>query len=101
VPAAPGYGSDLVVDLLRAAGVEYVAFNPGATYRGLHDSLVNYSGNRAPELILTKHEEVAVGLAHGYAKARGAPIAAEPGQSFFDILRCAMPASKKRSPSAR
>ncbi len=73
---APGYGSDLVVDLLRAAGVEYVALNPGATYRGLHDSLVNYGGNRAPELILTTHEEIAVGLAHGYAKAKGAPMAA-------------------------
>jgi hypothetical protein len=76
VTAAPGYGSDLVVDLLRAAGVEYVALNPGATYRGLHDSLVNYGGNRAPELILTTHEEIAVGLAHGYAKAKGAPMAA-------------------------
>jgi acetolactate synthase-1/2/3 large subunit len=73
---APSYGSDLVVDLLRAAGIEYVALNPGATYRGLHDSLVNYGGNRAPELILTTHEEVAVGLAHGYAKAKGAPMAA-------------------------
>jgi thiamine pyrophosphate-dependent acetolactate synthase large subunit-like protein len=76
VPTAPGYGSDLVVDLLRAAGVEYVALNPGATYRGLHDSLVNYGGNRAPELVLTTHEEIAVGLAHGYAKAKGAPMAA-------------------------
>jgi acetolactate synthase-1/2/3 large subunit len=70
------YGSDLVVDLLRAVGVEYVALNPGATYRGLHDSLVNYGGNRAPELILTTHEEIAVALAHGYAKAKGAPMAA-------------------------
>ena len=76
MPTAPGYGSDLVVDLLRAAGVEYVALNPGATYRGLHDSLVNYGGNRAPELVLTTHEEIAVGLAHGYAKAKGAPMAA-------------------------
>ena len=69
------YGSDLVVDLLRAAGIEHVAINPGATYRGLHDSLVNY-GKGQPELILTLHEEIAVGLAHGYAKARGAPMAA-------------------------
>jgi acetolactate synthase I/II/III large subunit len=76
VPTAPAYGSDLVVDLLRAAGVEYVALNPGATFRGLHDSLVNYGGNRAPELVLTTHEEIAVGLAHGYAKAKGAPMAA-------------------------
>src|SRR5262245_20879893 len=76
VPRAPGYGSDLVVDLLRAVGIDYVALNPGATYRGLHDSLVNYGGNRAPELILTTHEEIAVALAHGYAKAKGAPMAA-------------------------
>src|SRR5262249_30462657 len=76
VPRAPGYGSDLVVALLRSVGIDYVALNPGATYRGLHDSLVNYGGNRAPELILTTHEEIAVALAHGYAKARGAPMAA-------------------------
>src|SRR5262245_26425599 len=68
------YGSDLVVDLLRAVGIEHVALNPGATFRGLHDSLVNYAG--APELVLTTHEEIAVALAHGYAKARGAPMAA-------------------------
>jgi acetolactate synthase-1/2/3 large subunit len=71
----PAYGSDLVVDLLRAVGVEHVALNPGATFRGLHDSLVNY-GDRTPELILTTHEEIAVALAHGYAKARGRPMAA-------------------------
>jgi acetolactate synthase I/II/III large subunit len=69
------YGSDVVVDLLRAVGVQHVAINPGATYRGLHDSLVNYGQGR-PELILTLHEEIAVGLAHGYAKAHGTPMAA-------------------------
>ena len=72
---AARYGSDLVVDLLRAVGVEHVALNPGATFRGLHDSLVNY-GDRTPELILTTHEEIAVALAHGYAKAKGRPMAA-------------------------
>src|SRR5687767_6634011 len=55
------YGSDVVVDLLQAMGVEHLAINPGATYRGLHDSLVNYAGGR-PELILTTHEEIAVAL---------------------------------------
>ncbi len=69
------YGSDLVVDLLRAVGIPHVALNPGATYRGLHDSLVNH-GKGDPELILTLHEEIAVALAHGYAKAKGAPMAA-------------------------
>ncbi|HEV8141683.1 MAG TPA: thiamine pyrophosphate-binding protein [Methylomirabilota bacterium] len=69
------YGSDLVVDLLRAAGIEHVALNPGATFRGLHDSLINY-GDRRPEHILTTHEEIAVAMAHGYAKAKGRPMAA-------------------------
>jgi thiamine pyrophosphate-dependent acetolactate synthase large subunit-like protein len=73
--ATARYGSDLVVDLLRAVGVEHVALNPGATFRGLHDSLVNYDG-RTPELILTTHEEIAVAIAHGYAKAKGRPMAA-------------------------
>ncbi|OLC18015.1 MAG: hypothetical protein AUH29_00240 [Candidatus Rokubacteria bacterium 13_1_40CM_69_27] len=72
----PRYGSDLVVDLLRAVGMEYVAFNPGATFRGIHDSLVNYGGNRAPEIVLCCHEEIAISLAHGYAKAAGQPMAA-------------------------
>lgn len=71
-----GYGSDVVIDLLRAVGVEHVAINPGATFRGLHDSLVNYGGRGGPELILTLHEEIAVALAHGYAKAKGRPMAA-------------------------
>jgi acetolactate synthase-1/2/3 large subunit len=75
MPTSPEYGSDLVVDLLRAAGIEYIAFNPGATFRGLHDSLVNYGGNRAPETVLCCHEEIAISLAHGYAKAKGKPMA--------------------------
>ncbi|HSE92304.1 MAG TPA: thiamine pyrophosphate-binding protein [Methylomirabilota bacterium] len=70
------YGSDVVVDLMRAFGIEYVALNPGATFRGLHDSLVNYGGNTRPELILCCHEEIAVALAHGYAKATGKLMAA-------------------------
>lgn len=68
------YVSDAVVDLLCAAGVDYVALNPGATFRGLHDSLVNHRED-APELVLCLHEEIAVSLAHGYAKAAGRPIA--------------------------
>lgn len=70
VPASPVYGSDLVVDLLQGFDVPFVSLNPGASYRGLHDSFVNYAGGR-PEMILCPHEEVAVGLAHGYAKASG------------------------------
>lgn len=69
------YGSDLVVDLLQRFGVEYAALNPGSSFRGLHDSIVNYGANR-PEIILCPHEEVAVAMAHGYAKVTGRPMAA-------------------------
>ena len=70
------WGSDVVVDLLKAFEIEYVAINPGATFRGLHDSLVNYGGNHAPEIILCPHEEIAVAVAHGYARAKGKPMGA-------------------------
>jgi acetolactate synthase-1/2/3 large subunit len=68
---APAFGSDLVVDLLQELGVRYVPLNPGSSFRGLHDSLVNHGGNRDPQLLLCLHEEIAVSLAHGYAKATG------------------------------
>lgn len=75
-PAQPEWGSDLIVDMLRLLGVEYIALNPGASFRGLHDSLVNYNGNQQPGIILCNHEEVAVAVAHGYAKATGRAMAA-------------------------
>ena len=66
--------SDVIVDLVKRYGFPYVALNPGASYRGLHDSLVNYGGN-APPMMLCQHEEIAVQIAHGYAKATGKPMA--------------------------
>ncbi len=72
----PAFGSDLIVDMLRDLGIEYTALNPGATFRGLHDSIVNYGGNHTPELIQCAHEEIAVAIAHGYVKAAGKPMAA-------------------------
>ncbi len=70
------YGSDVIVETLRGLGVEYVALNPGASFRGVHDSIVNYVGNERPELILCNHEEIAVAIAHGYGRAAGKPMAA-------------------------
>ncbi len=70
------YGSDLIVDMMKSLGIEYVALNPGSSFRGIHDSLVNYSQNKNPEIILCCHEEIAVSVAHGYAKATGRPMAA-------------------------
>ena len=72
----PEYGSDVVVDLMKAFDIEYAAFNPGATFRGIHDSIVNYGGNYKPEVIFCNHEEVSVAVAHGYAKAKGKPMIA-------------------------
>lgn len=73
-PSGVRFGSDLIVDLLAESGIEHVAFNPGASFRGIHDSLVHRSG--APEISLCMHESVAVGIAQGYAKAAGKPMAA-------------------------
>jgi acetolactate synthase-1/2/3 large subunit len=73
---SPQYGSDVIVDLLKALGIEYAAFNPGSSFRGLHDSIVNYGGNHWPEVIECCHEEISVALAHGYAKATGRPMVA-------------------------
>ena len=63
------WGSDAIAAMLRALDVPYLALNPGASYRGLHDSLVNYLGNKTPQMLLCIHEEVAVAIAHGYARA--------------------------------
>lgn len=73
---APGFGSDVVADALRATGIPYIALNPGASYRGLHDSLVNYLGNTQPQMLLCLHEESALAIAHGYAKVTGKAMAA-------------------------
>jgi len=73
---APGFGSDVVADTLRALDIPYIAVTPGASYRGLHDSIVNYLGNTAPQMLLCVHEESAVAIAHGYAKVTGKAMAA-------------------------
>ena len=72
----PQYGSDVIVDLMKAFDIEYAAFNPGATFRGIHDSIVNYGGNYKPEVIFCHHEEISVAIAHGYAKAKNKPMIA-------------------------
>ena len=73
---APGFGSDVVAETLRALDIPYIAVTPGASYRGLHDSIVNYLGNTTPQMLLCVHEESAVAIAHGYAKVTGKAMAA-------------------------
>jgi len=65
---APGFGSDIIADALRSLDIPYIALTPGASYRGLHDSIVNYLGNSKPQMLLCLHEEAAVAIAQGYAK---------------------------------
>ena len=69
------WGSDALAELLRRLRLPYIALVPGSSYRGLHDSLVNYNGNRDPQLLVCLHEEHAVAIAHGYAKVTGRPLA--------------------------
>jgi thiamine pyrophosphate-dependent acetolactate synthase large subunit-like protein len=79
VPSEPStrvWGSDAIAAMLRELDIPYVALNPGSSYRGLHDSIVNYLGNTRPRMLLCLHEESAVALAHGWAKVTGRPLAA-------------------------
>src|SRR5262245_8278005 len=69
-----GWQSDVIVDMIKRYDFPYITMNPGASFRGLHDSLINYGGNHPP-MLLCQHEEIAVQIAHGYAKASGKPMA--------------------------
>lgn len=69
-----GWASDVAAEMLRRMGIKYLSMNPGASYRGFHDSIVNYLGNRDPQMILCLHEDHAVHIAQGYAKATNEPM---------------------------
>jgi thiamine pyrophosphate-dependent acetolactate synthase large subunit-like protein len=80
VPSLPnesvdGWGSDRIARVLRELGMPFICLNPGASFRGLHDSLVNLLGNDRPQMVLCLHEEHAVAIAHGYAKITNKPLA--------------------------
>jgi acetolactate synthase-1/2/3 large subunit len=68
-------GADFMVDVMKSLGFEYIFSNPGSSFRGLHESVVNYGGNQGPEFITCCHEESAVAMAHGYGKIEGKPAA--------------------------
>jgi thiamine pyrophosphate-dependent acetolactate synthase large subunit-like protein len=69
-------GSDFMVDVLKTLGFEYVGANPGSSFEGLHESVINYGANKMPELLTCCHEESAVAMAHGFAKIEGKPMLA-------------------------
>ena len=68
--------SDFMVDVIKSLGFEYVGANPGSSFEGLHESIINYGDNKMPELLTCCHEESSVAMAHGYAKIDGKPMLA-------------------------
>ena len=68
-------GSDFMVDVLKTLGFEYIAANPASSFRGLHESLITYGGNKGPEWLTCCHEEAAVNIANGYYAVAGKPMA--------------------------
>ena len=86
---APGFGSDIIADALRSLDIPYIALTPGASYRGLHDSIVNYLGNSSPQMLLCLHEEAAVAIAQGYAKVTSKAMAVAV-HSNVGLLHAAM-----------
>lgn len=75
-PEETVWASDAIADMMRAMDIPYVLLNPGASFRGLHDSIVNHLGNEKPQMMVVLHEEHAVAIAHGYTKVTGRPLIA-------------------------
>src|SRR6266853_2786420 len=67
-------GADFMVDVIKSLGIEYCASNPGTSFRGLHESVINYGNNKDPEFLTCLHEESSVAMAHGFAKVEGKPL---------------------------
>src|SRR6267142_3144761 len=72
VPGVPG--SDFMVDVIKSLGIKYLPANCASSYRAIHESLINYGGNKMPEFLSCMHEESAVAMAHGYFKVAGKPL---------------------------
>src|SRR5215469_16279034 len=67
-------GSDFMVDVIKTLDIKYLPSNPASSFRGIHESLINYGGNKMPEFLTCAHEESAVAMAHGYFKVAGKPL---------------------------
>jgi acetolactate synthase-1/2/3 large subunit len=80
VPDIPPYasegrpGSDFMVDVIKTLDIKYLPANPASSYRGIHESLINYGKNTMPEFLTCTHEESGVGIAHGYYKIANKPL---------------------------
>ena len=67
-------GSDFMIDVIKSLNFEYMAANPASSFRGLHESLINYGGNKNPEFLTCSHEEISVAMGHGYFKIENKPL---------------------------
>src|SRR6186713_2301796 len=67
-------GSDFMVDVIKSLDIPYLPSNPAQSFRGLHESLIDYGGNKKPEFLTCTHEETSVAMAHGYFKIAGKPL---------------------------
>lgn len=67
-------GSDFMVDVIKSLQIKYLPANPASSYRALHESLIDYGKNTMPEFLTCTHEEVGVGIAHGYYKVANKPL---------------------------
>jgi acetolactate synthase I/II/III large subunit len=67
-------GSDFMVDVIKTLDIKYMPSNCASSFRAIHESLINYGGNKMPEYLTCTHEESAVGMAHGYFKIAGKPL---------------------------
>ena len=81
-----GWGSDVVAEVVRQLDIPYIAMVPGASYRGFQDSLVNYLGNRDPQMLVCLHEEHCVAIAHGYAKVTDKPMPPRRGATTCKVV---------------
>ena len=84
------WGSDVVAEVTRRLNLKYIALVPGASYRGFHDSIVNYLGNEKPQMVICLHEEHAVSIADGYGKVTEEPMAAAL-HANVGLMHAAMP----------
>jgi benzoylformate decarboxylase len=84
------WGSDVVAETVRRLDIKYIALVPGASYRGFHDSIVNYLGNETPQMVICLHEEHAVSIADGYGKVTEQPMAVAL-HANVGLMHAAMP----------
>ncbi len=84
------WGSDVVAEVTRRLNLKYIALVPGASYRGFHDSIVNYLGNENPQMVICLHEEHAVSIADGYGKVTEEPMAVAL-HANVGLMHAAMP----------